>query len=50
MRLAVNTGPRTHRSWSSSPTTIYTPNIAASSPPSSLMVNVNANKNFFFSY
>jgi hypothetical protein len=29
-----------HRLWSSSPTTIYITNIATSSPPSPLMVNV----------
>jgi hypothetical protein len=29
-----------HRSWSSSPTTIYITNIATLSPPSPLMVNV----------
>jgi hypothetical protein len=48
MRLAVNIGPRTHRPWSSSPTTIYTTNIAASLPPLPLMVIVNANKIFYF--
>jgi hypothetical protein len=37
-----------HRSWSSLPTTIYTTNIAASSPPLPLMVFVNANKIFYF--
>jgi hypothetical protein len=48
MRLAVNIGSRTHRPWSSSPTTIYTTNIAASSLPLPLMVIVNANKIFYF--
>jgi hypothetical protein len=48
MRLVVDIGSRTYRSWSSSPTTIYTTNIAASSPPLPLMVIVNANKIFYF--
>jgi hypothetical protein len=39
-----------HRSWSSSPTTIYIVNIATSSPPSPLMVIVNANKQLYFFY
>jgi hypothetical protein len=39
-----------HRPWSSSPTIIYTANIAASSPSSPTEVNVNANKTFYFSY
>jgi hypothetical protein len=50
MRLAVNEGLRTHRPWSSSPTTIYTTNIAASSPPLPHMVIVNANKQVYFFY
>jgi hypothetical protein len=34
--------------WLSSPTTIYIINIAASLPPPPLMVNVYANKFFYF--
>jgi hypothetical protein len=36
--------------WSSSPTTIYIDNIAASSLPLPLMVIVNANKQLYFFY
>jgi hypothetical protein len=50
MHLAIDIGSRTHRPWSSSPTTIYTTNIAASSPPLPLMVIVNTNKQLYFFY
>jgi hypothetical protein len=39
-----------YRPWSSLPITIYTINIAASSPPLPLMVIVNANKQLYFFY